>query len=91
MIDPDNVKPTIYEPLDKNKYFGEDVANRVPMFLVVLSIVYFSVGAIGTMLLYVPKEPKKGKKIGSNKSVIENSKGELVSQMSAFSAEVRLD
>lgn len=53
LVNPNNETATVVH--DGHSYFGEDVASRVPFMLRILAIIYISVGAIGCLLVKMPR------------------------------------
>jgi len=52
LVNPDDLSPTDQE--GDFKYFTEEVYSRVPHMFVILSICYFIIGTVGTLLIRVP-------------------------------------
>merc|ERR1712226_1758480 len=45
IVNPDNEAPTISDPKDiNNKYFKQEIADRVPMLLLISAAIYFFIG-----------------------------------------------
>jgi len=53
VVNPDDLSPSIV--VGHEKYFGPEVADRVPKLFRVLSVCYIALGLLGALLIRVPK------------------------------------
>ena len=77
IVNPNNEAPSVIDPSDKNnKYFSEEITNRVPLLLLILGVIYFSIGIVGALLMYQPDKEEEMMEVEDDNASME-SKDEL--------------